>query len=183
MHGQLRAGAFVLSFLQCQLKIKYLNTSSIADQKGDHMVSIGKGISTVFNNGKYLGTALAVAVVLFLIYVFGLTNVQKYTAWTWVYSVIFSLLFGIVIALQIYYKKEVKANVKVCSGVGVIAGAATGACAACPSVILGLVGAGGALGTSIAGLKLNIWLQIIGLVLLVVALHYTSKSLPAAKQK
>lgn len=139
--------------------------------------SVANAINTVFKKGNYLITAVVIAVVIFLVYVFYLTNRGAYDVWDWLFSILFAVLIGVTITLQVYYRKEVKANAKVCSSVGTVTGAVTTACAGCAPVILGWFGVGAGFFT---GLMEGIF-KIGSLILLYLALHWTSKSIPRGK--
>lgn len=132
--------------------------------------NVGKLLSTP----KYLGMWAVSAAILMWLYIGPLTNQEAYNAFGWIFAIVFPVLAGGTLAGQWYNLAERKTcPVSATSGgiLGSILGIVTVACPLCPAVLLGWIGLFSGAGGALFG---GPWLKAISLVLLVLALHWST---------
>lgn len=109
------------------------------------------------------------------VYIGPLTDQEAYDAMGWVFALVFPLLVGAVVAVQVANYRERKACPLSATGGGVggtILGIVTVGCVTCPAILLGWIG----LGAAIPGALLaSPWLKLSSLLLLVLGLFWASK--------
>lgn len=134
-----------------------------------------ENIKKLASDPKYLLLWVAVAVVVGGLYIGPLTNQDNYNTFGWLFAVLFPVLVGFVIAMQVYNAKERKSCPATASAGGVLGGLVglvTVACPLCPLVLLGWLGlAAGATG----GLLGGPWVKLASLVVLGLSAYWAAK--------
>ncbi|MBI4155581.1 hypothetical protein HY498_05890 [Candidatus Woesearchaeota archaeon] len=124
---------------------------------------------------KYLLIFLVVAILVGWLYIGPLTNQEVYDAVGWIFAILFPILVGLIVSLQVYNLSERKTcpTSATSSGIlGGIAGIITVGCPACPLILLSWVGLGaGATGGILGGP----WIKLVSLVILFLAVYWASK--------
>jgi hypothetical protein len=123
---------------------------------------------------KYLAIWAISAAILMWLYIGPLTDHAMYNALGWIFAILFPVITGGVIAGQWYNLTERNSCPATATSGGVIGGILgiiTVACPLCPAVLLGWIGLGAAIPAAILG---GPWLKLISLVLLVLALNWST---------
>lgn len=133
--------------------------------------NIGKALS----KPKYLGIFGVVAIFVGWLYMGPLTIQDNYNAFAWVFALLFPILVGFIVAMQVYNKTERKtcpATASTGGFLGGIAGIITVGCSACPLILFSWFGlAAGATGGILGGP----WVKLVSLVVLGVAAYWAAK--------
>ena len=132
-------------------------------------------VSWIWKKRTYFLTWLVTTLVVGWVYIGPLTDQEAYDAMGWVFALVFPLLVGATVAVQVANYIENKScplNATGGSVGGSILGIVTVGCSTCPAILLGWIG----LGAAIPGALLaSPWLKLTSLLLLVVALFWASK--------
>ena len=124
---------------------------------------------------KYFLIFLLVAVFIGWLYIGPLTNQDNYNAVGWIFAILFPILVGLVVSLQVYNITERKTCPSPATSSGIIGGIAgiiTVGCPACPLILLSWVGLGaGATGGILGGP----WVKIVSLVVMILSVYWASK--------
>ena len=132
-------------------------------------------LSWIWRKGTYFLTWLVTTLVVGWVYIGPLTDQDQYDAIGWIFALVFPVLVGATVAVQIANYREQKGCPLNATGGGVggaILGIVTVGCSTCPAILLGWIG----LGAAIPGALLaSPWLKLTSLLLLVVALFWASK--------
>lgn len=119
----------------------------------------------------WLVTTLAVG----WVYIGPLTDQEAYDAMGWIFALVFPVLVGALIAVQISnYREQKSCPVNATSGGagGAILGIVTVGCSTCPAILLGWIGLGAAIPGSLLA---SPWLKLPSLFLLLLSLFWASR--------
>lgn len=133
-----------------------------------------ENVKKLLKNPKYLGIWAITAAIIMWLYIGPLTNQALYNALAWTFAIAFPILAAGVITGQYYNLTERKTcPINATSGgiIGGILGIITVGCPICPAILLGWIGLGAALPGALLG---GPWLKLISLIILVLALHWTT---------
>lgn len=134
-----------------------------------------KKIKALAANPKYLTMWGVVAVIVGWLYMGPLTIQDNYDAFAWIFAILFPIMVGFIVAMQMYNKAEQKTCPGTASTGGIlggIAGIITVGCPACPLILFSWLGlAAGATGGVLGGP----WVKLASLVVLGVAAYWAAK--------
>ena len=124
---------------------------------------------------KYFLIFLLVAVFISWLYIGPLTDQHMYTALGWIFAILFPILVGLIVSLQVYNLSERKTCPSSATSSGIIGGIAgiiTVGCPACPLILLSWIGLGaGATGGILGGP----WIKLGSLIVMILAVYWASK--------
>ena len=109
------------------------------------------------------------------VYIGPLTDQEAYDAMGWIFALVFPVLVGILVAVQISnYREQKGCPVNATSGGagGAILGIVTVGCSTCPAILLGWIGLGAAIPGSLLA---SPWLKLPSLFLLLLAPFWASR--------
>ena len=133
-------------------------------------------VSWIWKKRTYFFTWLITALVVGGTYVGVLTDPEAYDAAGWVFALVFPVLVGALVAVQVANYREQRSCPLNATGGGVggtILGIVTVGCVTCPAILLGWIGLGAAIpGTLLA----SPWLKLSSLLFLVLGLFWASSS-------
>jgi hypothetical protein len=133
-----------------------------------------ENVSWIWRKPTYFLIWLISTLVVAWLYIGALTNPEAYDALGWFFAVVFPILTGATLAVQVANYRERKDCPVSSTGGGLtggILGIVTVACPVCPSILLGWIGLGAAVPSSVLG---GPWLKLLSLVFLALALHWAS---------
>ncbi len=132
-------------------------------------------IAWTIRKPTYLFVWLVTTLLVGWVYVGPLTDQEAYDAVGWFFALVFPVLVGAMVAVQVANYREQKScplNAMGGGAGGTILGIVTVGCATCPAILLGWIG----LGAAIPGALLaSPWLKLSSLLLLVLGLFWASK--------
>jgi hypothetical protein len=132
-------------------------------------------VSWIWTKGTYFLIWLVTALAVGWIYIGPLTDQDAYDAMGWIFALVFPVLVGALVAVQVANYREQKAcAVNATSGGvgGTLLGIVTVGCVTCPAILLGWLGLGAAIPGSLLG---SPWLKLASLFVLVLSLFWASK--------
>lgn len=134
-----------------------------------------ENILKLFEKPKYSGIWGVVTVFVGWLYIGPLTIQENYDLFAWVFAILFPLLVGFIVAMQIYNQMERKtcpASASTGGVLGGIAGIITVGCPLCPLILFSWFGlAAGATGGVLGGP----WVKLISLIVLGISAYWTAK--------
>ncbi len=134
-----------------------------------------ENIKKMLSKPKYLGIFVVVAVVVGWLYMVPLTIQGNYDAVAWLFALLFPVLVGFIVAMQIYNRTERKTcptTASTSGALGTVAGIITVGCPACPLILLSWLGlATGAAGGILGGP----WIKLLSLVVLGISAYWAAK--------
>jgi hypothetical protein len=132
-------------------------------------------VSCIWQKGTYFLIWLVTTLVVGWVYIGPLTDPGAYDPIGWVFALVFPILVGTLVAVQIAnYREQKSCPINAASGGvgGGVLGIITVGCSTCPAILLGWVG----LGTAIPGsLLASPWLKLVSLFLLLLSIFWTSR--------
>ena len=135
-----------------------------------------ESVSWIWKKPAYFLIWLITTLVVAWLYIGPLTNQENYDAVGWFFALVFPLLVGATIAVQVANYRERKGcplNATGGGGAGAIMGIFTVGCSTCPAVLLAWIGLGAAVPSAFLA---SPWLKLASLLLLVLALFWASKA-------
>jgi len=133
-------------------------------------------VSCIWQKGTYFLIWLVTTLGVGWIYIGPLTDQGAYDAMGWIFALVFPVLMGATVAVQVANYREQKSCPLNATGGGVggsILGIVTVGCSTCPAILLGWIG----LGAAIPGALLaSPWLKLISLCLLVLGFFWASSA-------
>jgi len=133
-------------------------------------------VSCIWQKGTYFLIWLVTTLGVGWIYIGPLTDQGAYDAMGWIFALVFPVLMGATVAMQVANYREQKSCPLNATGGGVggsILGIVTVGCSTCPAILLGWIG----LGAAIPGALLaSPWLKLISLCLLVLGFFWASSA-------
>ena len=132
-------------------------------------------VSWIWKKRTYFFTWLITALVVGGTYVGVLTDQEAYDAMGWIFALVFPVLVGALVAVQISnYREQQGCPVNATSGGagGAILGIVTVGCSTCPAILLGWIGLGAAIPGSLLA---SPWLKLPSLFLLLLSLFWASR--------
>jgi hypothetical protein len=132
-------------------------------------------VSWIWKKQTYFLVWLVTTLVIGWVYIGPLTNQEVYDPMGWIFALVFPVLVGAILAVQVAnYREQKGCQVNATSGGmgGTILGIVTVGCPTCPAILLGWLGLGAAIPASLLA---SPWLKLASLLLLVLALFWASK--------
>ncbi len=124
---------------------------------------------------KYLLIFIITTVLMGWLYIGPLTDQNMYNAVGWIFAILFPILVGLIVSLQVYNLSERKTCPTSATSSGIIGGVAgiiTVGCPACPLILLSWIGLGaGATGGILGGP----WIKLASLIVMGLAVYWASK--------
>lgn len=132
-------------------------------------------VSWIWKKGAYFLIWLVTTLVVGWLYIGPLTDQEAYDAVGWTFALVFPILVGAMVAVQVAnYREQKSCPLNATSGGvgGTILGIVTVGCSTCPAILLGWIGLGAAIPGSLLA---SPWLKLPSLFLLAVALSWASR--------